>query len=88
MCQVWQFLAVGAQVVWQILARHLVVSHSDGATAKAVGPEALDRWRAVNLSVIRLEGDRRKSTYVLAMLSWVKRSQKPKIGLARTSRTA
>ena len=33
-------------------------------------------------------GFRDQKAYVLDMLSWVKRSQKPKTGLARTSRTA
>jgi hypothetical protein len=70
------------------LSSFIVVTNSDAAlAAEALGPKAFDRRRPVAGLVVSINVGQ-QSTYVLDMLSWVKRSQKPKIGFARTSRTA
>jgi len=70
------------------LSAFIVVTNSDAAlAAEALGPKAFDRRRPV-ARLMSFFDKGQKSTYVLDMLSWVKRSQRPKTGFARTSRTA
>ena len=65
----------------------VIVTNAKGALlAETVGPEALNGSGAKMM----LEETRfnKRDITDFAMVSWVKRSQKPKTGLARTSRTA
>ena len=66
----------------------VIVTNADGALLpNSMGPESLDGNRATD--VISREGVKMvQGSAYLAMASWVKSSQKPKTGLARTSRMA
>ena len=65
----------------------IIVANANGAVlGQTVGPEAFNGGtptKEVSYSI----GRKAQVTYS-DMASWVKRSQKPKTGLARTSRTA